>query len=312
MKNFINIKKIKFTLIILSILVGLILFTPGNNKKEIKVNFETPKITYNSYKKFSHFPKILFAITFFYKFDKGTWIIPQKCNFFNFIKHIYYNKAINLNRKMVFIEGTNAKEIIEKLNESPDLSGDIITNLEEGSIFPDTYFFQKGISRKRMIRILENHTQKKLKKLWAKRKENFSLTFEEWIILASIVQKEAPVKEEMQKIASCFLTRMQKKMRLESCATVLYSFPKTKTNVTLKDRYLKTTHNTYLIRTLPPTAICMPGEDALTAVLEANNNYEYIFFYYCKKKLFLAKNFKAHIQNKLNCKIMIKKTRNLN
>ena len=107
--------------------------------------------------------------------------------------------------------------------------------------------------------------------------EMSGITLPEIVTLASIVEKETGNAEERPIIASVFLNRLKKRMRLESDPTVIYGIDKFNGNLTRKDLLTKTPYNTYIIRGLPPGPIASPGSEAIKAVLFPADT-GYLFF----------------------------------
>ncbi|MBW1996556.1 MAG: endolytic transglycosylase MltG [Deltaproteobacteria bacterium] len=145
----------------------------------------------------------------------------------------------------------------------------------EGYLYPDTYHFGKGISGLSIIETM-------VKRFWQmvgplkKRVEERGMTLSEVITLASIVEKETGLGEERPIIASVFLNRLKKGMRLESDPTVIYGIENFSGNLTRKDLARRTPYNTYVIRGLPPGPIANPGLESIMAVLyPAETDYLY-------------------------------------
>lgn len=97
-------------------------------------------------------------------------------------------------------------------------------------------------------------------------------------ILASIVEEETNAQSDKGKIASVYLNRMAKGMKLGADPTIKFAMR----NFELKRIYTKYTrtespYNTYLYPGLPPGPICTPSEQTLTAVLSAPKT-DYLFF----------------------------------
>ena len=93
----------------------------------------------------------------------------------------------------------------------------------------------------------------------------------EAVILASIVEKESAIPaEERRHIASIFLNRLARGMKLQSDPTIIYGltggYP---LGHDIRESELESAspYNTYVIDRLPPTPICNPGKDSLEAVL---------------------------------------------
>ncbi len=158
-----------------------------------------------------------------------------------------------------------------KLIASYRLSG---TSLE-GYLYPDTYQFAKGLSAGSIINTMVRRFFEIIEP-YSARIEDSNLSLQELITLASIVEKETGRKEERPIIASVFLNRLKKGMRLASDPTVIYGIKDFDGNITRKNLEENTPYNTYLIRGLPPGPIASPGEEAIKAVLyPAETDYLY-------------------------------------
>ena len=106
--------------------------------------------------------------------------------------------------------------------------------------------------------------------------------FYEGVVLASIIEKEYQSEEEAPLIASVFVNRLKKNMRLESCATVLYVLTDIQgrphpERLFYTDLEIESPFNTYRNFGLPPAPISNPGMVALTAAFHPAQS-EYLFF----------------------------------
>jgi UPF0755 protein len=88
----------------------------------------------------------------------------------------------------------------------------------------------------------------------------------EVITLASIVEAEAKVASERPRIAAVYLNRLRRGWRLEADPTVLYALGERR-RLLYRDLEIDSPWNTYKVTGLPPTPICSPGREAITAVL---------------------------------------------
>lgn len=146
----------------------------------------------------------------------------------------------------------------------------------EGYLYPDTYQLSRGLSTASVVDVLVKHFWKVIMPFQERMKEQ-GMTMEQVVILASIVEKETGRAEERPVIASVFLNRMKKGIRLESDPTVIYGIKDFDGNLRRKDLVTRTPYNTYVIRGLPPGAIANPGQEAIRAILYPAET-EYLYF----------------------------------
>lgn len=165
----------------------------------------------------------------------------------------------------------------------------------EGYLFPDTYeFMNKDVDIKSIFETMLNQTEKKLNIIKNElNKSEYSI--HEIITLASMIQSEGNNIDDFKNMASIFITRLNKGMRLQSCATSYYGDHKIMGRDDFGDSYLsKNNYNTYVIDKLPVGPISNPGIDAIEAVLEPSNN-EYLYFASDKNlKVYFSKTLEEH------------------
>lgn len=146
----------------------------------------------------------------------------------------------------------------------------------EGYLYPDTYQFSRGLSVKSVVDVMIKRFFEVVSPLKAGINAS-GMTMEQVVILASIVEKETGRPEERPVIASVFLNRLEKNMRLETDPTVIYGIENFDGNLRKKDLSRPNPYNTYVIRGLPPGAIASPGEEAIRAVLSPAET-DYLYF----------------------------------
>lgn len=148
--------------------------------------------------------------------------------------------------------------------------------LLEGYLFPDTYDFTKGMDGKEIIDIMIKRFESVINEI-SKDKMSKPEELDKIITMASIVEKEAEKSEEQGKVASVFYNRINKKMKLQSCATVLYSMGVHKDKLSYEDLKIKSPYNTYIVDGLPAGPICCPGKKAIKAAIEPEKT-NYLYF----------------------------------
>jgi UPF0755 protein len=147
----------------------------------------------------------------------------------------------------------------------------------EGYLFPDTYFFPRGVLAKDIITTMVNRFWTQFGVDWKERADELGLSVHEVITLASIIEKETGVSSERPIISSVFHNRLKKRMRLESDPTVIYGISDFDGNITRKHLDTHTPYNTYRIRGLPPGPIANPGAAAIESALFPAET-DYLFF----------------------------------
>jgi UPF0755 protein len=136
----------------------------------------------------------------------------------------------------------------------------------EGYLFPETYQFSKGIPARSMLETMLRRFNKALEP-YGPGIKSAGMPLDNIVTLASVVEKETGRPEERPLVASVFLNRLARGMRLASDPTVIYGIHGFDGNLTRKDLETPTPYNTYLIEGLPPGPIANPGLESIKAVL---------------------------------------------
>lgn len=141
----------------------------------------------------------------------------------------------------------------------------------EGYLYPATYDFSKNTAGYLIAKALtETHIRNfnKLKAEVGTLPEGFD--HHKLVTLASVVEKETGASFERPIIASVFLNRLKKKMRLQSDPTTIYGeWLKTGErlfNIRKKHLLAKNDYNTYSTKALPLGPISNPGFEAMLAI----------------------------------------------
>ncbi|MBU3091937.1 endolytic transglycosylase MltG [Clostridium sp. CM028] len=145
----------------------------------------------------------------------------------------------------------------------------------EGFLFPSTYDLKAGMSGNAIIKLMVDKFYSTINEI-NKETPIEMKKLDDIIIMASIVERETSDKNEKAKVASVFYNRLKKDMKLQSCATVLYSLGKHKEKLYNKDLEVKSPYNTYKVTGLPVGPICNPGKESIKAALSpTKTNYLY-------------------------------------
>lgn len=194
---------------------------------------------------------------------------------------------------ITFVEGSRFSEWLAILQRNEHLNHQLTDRSEaeiaqqlgiepqklEGLFLAETYHFTKGASDLDILKRAHRKLQVILDSAWATRQDNLPLnTPYDALILASIIEKETAVESERERIASVFVNRLNKRMRLQTDPTVIYGMGDTYDgNIRKKDLRAPTPYNTYVINGLPPTPIAMPGEASIRAALNPEQS-AYLYF----------------------------------
>ncbi len=193
---------------------------------------------------------------------------------------------------VTFIEGYTYKQLLSTLKATDYITHS--TELElanavvrfgisqtnpEGWFYPDTYHFKAGDSDISILQRAHNKMVNVLENAWLSRQQNLPINSPyEALILASIIEKESGVGAERPLIASVFINRLNKKMRLQTDPTVIYGIgDEYEGDITRAHLKQKTPYNTYRIDGLPPTPIAMPSQQSLHAALNPLESPYYYF-----------------------------------
>ncbi len=228
----------------------------------------------------------------------GEYTIKRGELAFDFIKKMIIGDTVT--RKITIPEGYTVKMIIEKLESDDNLTGTIDNVPPEGSLFPSTYFYKKGHSRKSLINKMQKQMDVVVQKLFTNADPQF---VQDTIKLASIIEKESSIDEERPIIASVYKNRIKKNMKLESCPTVIYAlsdgYGKIDHSLTRNDLKFSSPYNTYVTKGLPPTPICCPSEKSiLSALYPATTDFFYFVADKNSKHHIFSTNYQDHLKNK--------------
>jgi UPF0755 protein len=187
-------------------------------------------------------------------------------------------------RSLTIPEGLTVEQIFQRVREDEVLVGDLPAVMpREGSLFANTMRFSRGTTREELIKKMQADQKKLVEDIWARRDPNIPLkTVEEFVTLASIVEKETGKADERPRVAAVFINRLNKRMRLQSDPTIIYGLfggkGKPSDRPILKSDLEKPTpYNTYTINGLPPGPIANPGRDALEAVAHPSQTRDLYF-----------------------------------
>ena len=220
----------------------------------------------------------------FFGLDKslkaGEYVFAGNISVYDIIQKIAAGDV--LQHKITLPEGLTTAQIIDIINNEPLLSGNITVMVKEGELLPETYQFTRGDTKDSLILQAKTAMGKALATAWGEKANNLPLRNpKELLILASIIEKETGLPEERGLVASVFVNRLIKGMKLQTDPTVIYALTLGKEDLgrllTRKDLAYISPYNTYVYYGLPPEPICNPGKESLKAAAQPEIS-DYLYF----------------------------------
>lgn len=184
--------------------------------------------------------------------------------------------------RIALAEGVTTWQIVEALKAADFLKGEVTEMPPEGMLAPDSYEVRAGDTRQSVLERMQAAQQAILDKAWAGRDNDLPIkTKEEALTLASLIEKETGVAEERPQVASVFVNRLRKGIKLQTDPAVIYGITKGQgvlgRGLRQSELRRETPYNTYVIDALPPGPIANPGRAAIEAAVHPDET-DYIFF----------------------------------
>lgn len=208
------------------------------------------------------------------KFDPAVEALPQA--------YVDVVEEADLRFRVTLAEGVTSWQVVDALKRADFLTGEVAEVPPEGSLAPDSYEVEKGSDRGALLVRMTQAQEQILAALWASRAEGLPYASpEEALIMASIVEKETGVADERPQVASVFVNRLERGMRLQTDPTVIYGITLGQgvlgRGIRQSELRRETPYNTYVIDGMPPTPIANPGRLSIEAALNPDTT-DYIFF----------------------------------
>jgi UPF0755 protein len=216
----------------------------------------------------------------------GEYKIPARASMADILEVITSGEPVEY---FVMVNpGESAYEVAEAINDPAlNLAGDPVPVPPEGSVLPVRHDYFPRDERGAVLKAMQDQMTAAVDKYWAQCEpdvcgpDGVLKTKQDFVTMASIVEKETGLETERPVVASLFINRLKKGMRLQTDPTILYGIykgvPQASLTITKSQKAKETPYNTYVIKGLPPTPITNPGEAALDAVANpAATDYLYM------------------------------------
>ncbi len=183
-------------------------------------------------------------------------------------------------QSFTIVDGWRVQDLLSALRRNPDIVVTLPASPQnlmeklgapgidaEGEFLPETYRFPGGTTDLELLRQAHVSLRRELDAAWADRDPTLPLhNAGELLIMASIVEKESGLPQELPKIAGLYLHRLSIGMRLQADPTVIYGLgERYDGDIHSADLRTDGPYNTYTRAGLPPTAIALPGAAAIRA-----------------------------------------------
>jgi peptidoglycan lytic transglycosylase G len=187
---------------------------------------------------------------------------------------------------LTIVDGWRVQDMLDAVRRNPDivstlpeqtasavLAAAIMTKLgapgtdAEGQFLPETYRFPGGTTDIELLRQAHTALLREIGAAWTDRDPDLPLrNANELLIMASIVQKESGLQQELAKIAGLYLHRLKLGMRLQADPTVIYGLGEQYDgDIHTVDLRTDGPYNTYTRAGLPPTPIALAGAAVIRA-----------------------------------------------
>jgi peptidoglycan lytic transglycosylase G len=178
------------------------------------------------------------------------------------------------------VDGWRVQDMLDALRRNPDITvtladkaADLMDKMglpgvdPEGQFLPETYRFVGGTTDVELLRQAHAALAKELETAWMNHDPSLPLRdSRELLIMASIVEKESGLPQEIGRIAGLYLHRLRVGMRLQADPTVIYGLGnRYDGDIRTVDLRTDGPYNTYTRVGLPPTPIALPGAAAIRA-----------------------------------------------
>ncbi|WP_393946926.1 endolytic transglycosylase MltG [Campylobacter lari] len=185
---------------------------------------------------------------------------------------------------ITLIPGETTEVFFEQLAPKLDLNAKVLMQeflkqspFKEGMLFPETYKIPKGITEELLVKYLLSYSTNEFKKISYKIFRDYNeKQWHQYIILASIIQKEAANNKEMPIVSSVIRNRLKKDMKLQMDGTLNYGKYSHEKITPQRIRSDNSSYNTYKFSGIPKEAVCNVSFEAIkAAIFPAKTDYLY-------------------------------------
>jgi UPF0755 protein len=219
-----------------------------------------------------------------------------------FLYKIANTKPTGIDSQITLIPGETLEIFFEEVAKQMNLNKTTLMDeyskqsfYKEAGIMPDTYFANTNMNEKELIEFLVKSSEEKYSKMSIKYFNSYDKKkWQNILIKASIIQKEAANNDEMPIISSVIDNRISKKMKLQMDGSLNYG--KYSHIAVTPDRIKNdnTSFNTYKNYGLPASPIGSVSQEAIEAAVKPSKT-DYLYFVKNQKGVHtFTKDFRSH------------------
>lgn len=209
---------------------------------------------------------------------------------------------------ITILEGWRAEEIAESLESQELESFDaeeflVLAKGNEGQLYPDTYLIPREMNSEQLYNLLISTFERKVSQgLWDEIQAS-DKDFDEVLVMASLVEREAKTYEQMRRVAGILWNRIDIGMALQVDATLQYAKGYDELQQSWwapplgVDKEISSAYNTYQNPGLPPKPICNPGLDAIKAALDPLISDDIFYIHSDDGMMYYSKTLEEHNAN---------------
>jgi UPF0755 protein len=195
-------------------------------------------------------------------------------------------------RRLAIPEGLTLVEIAHSIERQLDLPADSVLAAArddsiraalavpaptlEGYLYPSTYYVRADATATDVVRQMAGEFEQRWKHRWDAVAAQRGMTRHDVVTLASIIEGEVRHDVDRRYVASVYVNRLERGMRLQADPTVIYALG-ARRRLYERDYRTPSDYNTYLIDGLPPGPIGSPTEESIEAALHPARTS---FFYF--------------------------------
>lgn len=265
--------------------------------------------------KMRHHLKIIFIIIALFIFGESVYISSYNKDIKKLVATVldnlshpeFYMALANPTISYINIpEGMRKEQVAEiasdRFNWSASSTADFLgydamrSNKFEGKYYPGIYLVSRNISGSSLKDTMNSRFKSETESLKEKSASS-TLSMEQALIIASILEREAAGEVDMGLISGIIANRMKRGMNLQMDATLQYAKGNSDNgwwpNVDPKDKKIESPYNTYKYNGLPPSPIANPGENSIEAALNPEKT-KCIYYFHKNRKIYCSVTYDEH------------------